>query len=395
MKGLTKLMAALLFAVTLTGCSADAPILPDSDARVSMLAVNAGGADAILLTADGHSALIDTAFCRSMGTVRYGMEVLGIERLDYVIATHTDDDHVNGLEWLADSDIEVSEWCASALYTDVKEKKHPISKAAAKREASVRWLSAGDSLTLGSATLDVLAPDGGGSPADDEDNNSLVVMLNSGFGRILLTGDMENEEESWLLASGADLRCDVLKVPNHGDGDTGSAEFFKRTSPEVAVISTSSLERSDTPDLMLLRRLKAVCKNVYTTQDSGAGVLVELSEAGITAGQLALPESACSLDIISVLHEHDTITLANNGKDEAKLDGWYLYSSAGDELFIFPDGTAIPSGAELTIGTRSTDIDYDILWDDKKVISKKKNDTISLYDPYGNCVSKLTNGIDR
>ena len=45
------------------------------------------------------------------------------------------------------------------------------------------------------------------------------------------------------------------------------------------------------------------------------------------------------------------------------------------------------------MGTLSTDGDYDLLWDDKKVINKKKTETIYLYDNYGRIVDSRDNGI--
>ncbi len=65
----------------------------------------------------------------------------------------------------------------------------------------------GDSVPLENAVFSVLAPS---EPASDKDNNnSLVMMLESADGRVLLAGDMELPEEEILLGSGADLSCDV------------------------------------------------------------------------------------------------------------------------------------------------------------------------------------------
>ena len=58
----------------------------------------------------------------------------------------------------------------------------------------------------------------------------------------------------------------------------------------------------------------------------------------------------------------------------------------------FPDGTALSPGAALPVGNNSTDGSYDLLWDDKKVINKKKKDTVYLYDNYGRIVDSRDNG---
>ena len=50
------------------------------------------------------------------------------------------------------------------------------------------------------------------------------------------------------------------------------------------------------------------------------------------------------------------------------------------------------AGQTLTVGTRSSDGGYDLLWDDKKVIHKSKRDNIQLYDCYGRVVDAMSNG---
>jgi beta-lactamase superfamily II metal-dependent hydrolase len=59
---------------------------------------------------------------------------------------------------------------------------------------------------------------------------------------------MEFEQESVLLSTGAGLKCDVLKVGNHADNDTGSEAFIRAASPEIAVISTSTEEKPDSQE---------------------------------------------------------------------------------------------------------------------------------------------------
>ena len=157
-------------------------------AETWMYAVSAGKADAILLGGDGWAALVDAGYARSRGKILAAMRQMGVTRLDAVFLTHTDRDHAEGLQWLAESEIEVGAWYASAMFMGVKEKKHPAVQAAKARNQEVVWLRAGDSVPLENAVFSVLAPS---EPASDKDNNnSLVMMLESADGRVLLAGDM-------------------------------------------------------------------------------------------------------------------------------------------------------------------------------------------------------------
>lgn len=78
-------------------------------------------------------------------------------------------------------------------------------------------LAAGDTLTLGGVTAQILAPL---EPNTEDDNDqSLVMMVTANGRKILLTGDMQFTEEKTLLDTGISLEADVLKVGNHGNPD--------------------------------------------------------------------------------------------------------------------------------------------------------------------------------
>ena len=241
------------------------PVLPvsaEDSSGVWMYAVSVGKADAILLGADGHAVLIDTGYSYSRGRILAALDEMGVTSLDAVFITHLDGDHIGGLTWLAESDVPVGAWYSSAMYLDVDDvSDHPVVEAAALRGDSVVFLQAGDTVPLGSAVLRVLAPLE--KAEDKDDNNSLVMMLESVDGRILLAGDIEYPAEKLLLNSGADLSCDVLKVANHADNDTNSPAFTATASPQIAVISTSTAEKEDTPDPTVVRLLKNQGAQLY------------------------------------------------------------------------------------------------------------------------------------
>ncbi len=360
-------------------------------AETWMYAVSAGKADAILLGGDGWAALVDAGYARSRGKILAAMRQMGVTRLDAVFLTHTDRDHAEGLEWLAESEIEVGAWYASAMFMGVKEKKHPAVQAARARNQEVVWLHAGDSVPLENAVFSVLAPS---EPASDKDNNnSLVMMLESADGRILLAGDMELPEEEILLGSGADLSCDVLKTANHGDDDANSEAFLRAAAPDVAVFSTSSAEKPGTPNPATVAALESLGAQVCVTENCTGGVLTRLSSGETSVEWVNLPEPETGVRIECVEPGADRITLANDGTADADLSGWMLVSEKGNEWFVLPEGTTIAAGGRLILGTNSTDGAFDLLWDDKKVVHKSKTDLFTLYDANGMTVDAMDNGL--
>ena len=121
MKRIFRILALLLIAAILGGCRADTARAP-----VRLFAVNVGKGDALILKVGDWVGLIDVGKAKAMGRIRTALTKLGVDRLDAVFLTHTDKDHADGLEWLAASDIPVDKWYASAMFTEVKEKKHPM-----------------------------------------------------------------------------------------------------------------------------------------------------------------------------------------------------------------------------------------------------------------------------
>lgn len=357
-----------------------------------LFAANVGKGDALILRAGGRTCLIDAGKARACGRVRAALRCMGVDALDAVFLTHTDDDHAGGLEWLAHSGLSVGAWYASAMYTGVKEKKHPAARAAAIRGQEVRWLRRGDVIPLGDgAALRVLMPES--LATDKDDNNSLVLMLECAAGRMLLTGDMELPEEAQLLALGDDLKCDVVKVANHGDDDTTSEAFARACAAQLAVISTDGLEKPGTPDPGVVGRLEAAGGAVVVTEDAGLGMLICLENGAASAESVGFGEPPVDgLFIADVDAGNDVITLQSRAASDIDLTGFTLHSGRGDEIFMFPDGARIAAGGTLAVGTRSTDGGFDWLWDDKNVVHDKKADVIALYDALGRPVDAMESG---
>ena len=243
---------------------------------LSLLAINVGKADALLLRSGSTAYLIDTGTKKSYERLERVLRREGVDRLTGVLLTHTDSDHVGGLKQLLASDISVDAVYASAYFN---KKKHPAEKALKKSDQEVHYLKAGDSLPLDGGTLEVLGPL---EPNDAKENcNSLVLLATGGGGSMLLTGDMEFPEEQSLLSAGLIPRADVLKVGNHGEGDATSDALIAAVQPKLAVISTNTVEEPDTPDPRVLTLLSRWKVPVLQTQEAENGVRVTLLEGRI------------------------------------------------------------------------------------------------------------------
>jgi competence protein ComEC len=90
---------------------------------------------------------------------------------------------------------------------------------------------------------------------------------------VLLTGDVELAAQTDLLASGADLRADVLKMPHHGSRYT-SVEFLNAVSPRAVLVSVGAGNRYRHPDPGLIGGLERAGATVRRTDTAGDIALV-------------------------------------------------------------------------------------------------------------------------
>ena len=364
----------LLVACMITAVSS-APAESGSD--LSLLAINVGKADCLLLRYGGLNYLIDTGTAASWGAVSAALRANGVTRLDGVILTHTDKDHAGGLDALAASAVEVGTWYASAEYCEVTEKKHPAVLAAARRGQSVVWLREGDRLPFGDGRLTVIGPIA--HFFDSENNNSAVLLAEAAGGRMLLCGDMEQPAENMLLSVRLVPECDVLKVGHHGEGDATGEAFARAVMPKVAVISTDSVAEPDTPSRRVMKLLRGLGAQIALTEETEGGVLVTISggQTRCEAAAWDMPAAVAGVRIAAKDNGADTVTLRNGGAEPADLSGWFLFSERGGETYVFAEGTVLAPGGELTVGPGG------LAWDEKNVWHDKKDDTAVLYDAWG------------
>ena len=238
--------------------------------------IDLGEGDAILLQAEGRSALIDSGGLLSGYQLVNFLKDNNVSRLDYLILTHPDPDHIGGAFFI------VPEFEISRVFDNGQDLgDEDIARWYARlvrSQGNYRALKAGDALRLGGAVLEVLWPDkadtAGGYNAD-----SLVIMLKYASFRCLFTGDLNNAGEKILLEKERDLKADVLKVGHHGYLDATSPEFLAAVSPEYAVISVDARQRKGMPSQQTLDLLKG--KNIKTCRtDKGGTIAISVGKNG-------------------------------------------------------------------------------------------------------------------
>ena len=196
--------------------------------RVHFLDVGQG--DCILIDCGETEVLID------VGNNGAGDEVVSYltpyidGKLDYLIATHPDADHVGGLDAVLEA-FEVGEVIDSGRKSDTDTYKDYW--AAVQAEGCT--ISYGEDRIIPLSSLAALSILETGNDWEDSNDCSVVAQLTCGNVQVLFTGDMSQQVETKLLPLFGDI--DVLKVSHHGSDTASCAEFLSVVKPEYAVIS--------------------------------------------------------------------------------------------------------------------------------------------------------------
>ncbi|MDQ3649387.1 MAG: ComEC/Rec2 family competence protein [Acidobacteriota bacterium] len=195
----------------------------------------------------------------------------GLDRVDYVLATHADADHIDGLnDVLSNFNVRVA-LVGRVPANDAEYER--FVQTLRRRSVPVHVINRGDVLRFGAVVGEVLWPPGmiGNDPASSSSRNDDSVVLRLRFGNrtLLLTGDIEKRAEGALLAAGEDLRRDVLKVAHHGSLTSSTQAFANAAPPALAVISVGRDSPYGHPHAEVVERWRAGGARVLTTGDYG------------------------------------------------------------------------------------------------------------------------------
>lgn len=208
------------------------------------------------------------------------MKAKGIKIIDYAIVTHTDIDHISGLEEMIIESDNQGVKVKNLVMPDIPLKDEAFLKfisLAREHKVNVLYISEGNELKLGSVEFACLNPSLS-TKAKDRNDYSMVLSVTYNQFSMLLTGDISSEVEEKIMST-LQNHYTLLKVAHHGSKYSTSEAFLKKINPDYSMISVGEHNLYGHPSGETLSRLADIGTHTYRTDECG-GIMVKINQYG-------------------------------------------------------------------------------------------------------------------
>lgn len=230
--------------------------------------IDVGQGSSTLLQSGTSSVLIDAGEREYGNTVVEFLRSHGIEKLDYVIATHPHTDHIGGLQtvlenFTVDNIIMPKLTAANTPTTKTYEN---LLKTILSKKINVIAAKYGNSYTCGKISFEVFGPV---EQNNDLNNMSVILKADVNSTTFLIAGDAEKTEMKSVMNKNPNLSCDIMLMGHHGSRTSLEASFLESASPSAAVISCGLDNSYGHPHEEALKYLNKHSIKYYRTDKSG------------------------------------------------------------------------------------------------------------------------------
>jgi len=403
----------------------------------------------LILSPSGETMLIDTGHYNDDG--EYVLQYLrshGIERIDYLVSSHGDADHIGGNAAVIEYYETEADGIGAVYDPGIAASTQTYNEyldAVEEHNVTLYQTREGDSIPFDGVDVQVLGPPEPYLENEARNENSIVLRLSYGQTSFLLTGDAEDDQEAYLVSEyGQSLNSTVMKAGHHGSSSSTSDGLLDVVSPKAVIISSAYDSRYGHPTEEVLNRLAERSIPAYWTAthgeivlvSDGAGVSVrtqqdaptdpqslrdgdpvepgtsgEVSERATIDGGVQVPTTQTTVAtdggtskgelVVSEIHadaegnerenlNDEYVVFTNEGDASLDLSGWTVSDEAG-ATYTFPDGFSLSAGASVTLHTGSgEDTPSDLYWSSGSPIWNNGGDTVIVRNAQGDIVSEET-----
>lgn len=249
--------------LTSTNGTTPPPLSNSSNMQVHYIDV--GQADSILINSNGHFMLIDAGNNDDDKLVVSYLQSQGVEKLDYIIATHPHEDHIGGMDTVVDT-FDIGNVIMPNIETTTKTYESFIDSLINKNVTAIEP-KPGNTYELGESIFTIISPNN--EYEKDLNNWSVGIKLEHGENSFIFTGDAEKASETDILNNNIDISADVLKLGHHGSSTSNTEEFLKAIKPKYAVICVGENNKYGHPHKETIEKLNKLNIEVYRTDKNG------------------------------------------------------------------------------------------------------------------------------
>lgn len=263
----------LILSLIISGCDVDTrEITVDSENKLIIHFIDVGQGDCTLIQfPNGETSLIDG------GSRLYGDKVvnylkdLGVDKVDYLIATHPHEDHIGGLPEV------IRNFKIGKVYMPNRRANTRIFEELLleldNHDLKINLAKAKDSI-IDEEQLKfyILAPNR--DDYDETNDFSIVTKTEYIDNTFIIAGDAEEDSEKDIVNNGLGLKADVLRIAHHGGRTSSSEEFLKKVNPKYAIISVGSDNTYGHPHKETLERLNGIGTDILRTDQLGDIIFV-------------------------------------------------------------------------------------------------------------------------
>ena len=254
------------------------PVITSKRDNLEINFIDVGQGDSTLIRVSNKTILIDGGGSSYGETFDVGEQTLfpylldrGINEIDYVIVSHFDSDHCQGLNFVMEN-MKVKNAIISSLGQESNEYDTFINLAQ-KQETNLIYVKKGDIIKIGDCTIKILFPDNEPITDNEKNNNALVFKFMWKNISILFTGDIEEKAENKILnlyeENLEELQSTILKVAHHGSKTSTTKAFLEAVKPQIALVGVGEDNNFGHPNSGVIERLESIGCKIYRTDKCG------------------------------------------------------------------------------------------------------------------------------
>ena len=254
------------------------PILASNRKNLEINFIDVGQGDSTLIRVNNKNVLIDGGGSNYSSDFDVGEMTLlpylldrGIISLDYILVSHFDSDHYQGLIYVIEN-IKVKNIIISLLGQESNDLNEFLN-IVKKKKINIICVKKGDIISLGDAKIEILYPDSKVINENIKNNNAIVCKFIWRDFSMLFTGDIEEIAEKKLLklyeTNSEELKCTVLKIAHHGSKTSSTKDFLEAASPKIALIGVGKNNNFGHPNDGVIQRLNDINCKIYRTDKDG------------------------------------------------------------------------------------------------------------------------------